>query len=83
MSEDNLLLILLPSALPRLSGSRISSVRDLGTTLRSLQVLWMSRCGLQDLDGIGSIGTLRVSKLFSALFRFSSFFSQVYMKLIS
>ncbi|XP_063692538.1 leucine-rich repeat-containing protein 56-like isoform X5 [Bolinopsis microptera] len=43
----------------RLSGSRISSVRDLGTTLRSLQVLWMSRCGLQDLDGIGSIGTLR------------------------
>jgi len=43
----------------RLSGSRISSVRDLGTTLRSLQVLWMSRCGLQDLDGIGSIGKLR------------------------
>ncbi|KAL5271872.1 hypothetical protein ACHWQZ_G000163 [Mnemiopsis leidyi] len=43
----------------RLSGSRICSVRDLGTTLRSLQVLWMSRCGLKDLDGIGSIGQLR------------------------
>lgn len=43
----------------RLSGSRISSVRDLGTTLRSLQVLWMSQCGLEDLDGIASIGQLK------------------------
>ena len=43
----------------RLSGSLITSVRDLGTTLRCLRVLWMSRCGLQDLDGISSIGPIR------------------------
>lgn len=43
----------------RLSGSRIPSIRDLGTSLKALQVLWMSRCGLKDLDGISSIGSLK------------------------
>ena len=45
----------------RLSGSKIKSVRDLGTTLSKLEVLWMSQCGLTDLDGISSIGKIKVS----------------------
>ncbi|KAL4005978.1 hypothetical protein ACER0C_005691 [Sarotherodon galilaeus] len=36
----------------KMNNSRILSVRDLGTTISQLQVLWMSRCCLQDLDGI-------------------------------
>ncbi|XP_019640000.1 PREDICTED: leucine-rich repeat-containing protein 56-like isoform X2 [Branchiostoma belcheri] len=43
----------------RLNNSVIASVRDLGTSLRYLQVLWMARCGLQDLDGISSMSALR------------------------
>ena len=35
----------------RLNGSIIHSLRDLGTTLRSLRVLWVSRCGLEDVGG--------------------------------
>ncbi|KAM6159440.1 leucine-rich repeat-containing protein 56 [Rhynchocyon petersi] len=50
--------------LPRLSqlklnGSRLASVRDLGTSLGHLQVLWLARCGLPDLDGIGSFPALK------------------------
>lgn len=35
-------------------------LRDLGTTLSHLQVLWMSRCCLQDLDGISTLSSLKV-----------------------
>ncbi|KFP31177.1 Leucine-rich repeat-containing protein 56, partial [Colius striatus] len=34
-------------------------IRDLGTTLSHLQVLWMACCGLSDLDGISSCGSLK------------------------
>nr|XP_005988056.1 PREDICTED: leucine-rich repeat-containing protein 56 isoform X2 [Latimeria chalumnae] len=43
----------------KLNNSLIVSVRDLGTTLSHLQVLWMARCGLPDLDGIPSFCSLR------------------------
>lgn len=36
--------------------------RDLGTSLTSLRTLWMSRCGLIDLDGISSVSSLKVHK---------------------
>lgn len=34
--------------------------RDLGTSLGRLQVLWLARCGLADLDGISSFPALKV-----------------------
>ena len=34
--------------------------RDLGSDLRCLTVLWVARCGLADLDGVGSLTNLRV-----------------------
>ncbi|XP_042521462.1 leucine-rich repeat-containing protein 56 isoform X1 [Dipodomys spectabilis] len=43
----------------KLSGSRLASLRDLGTSLGCLQVLWLARCGLTDLDGIGSLPALK------------------------
>eukprot|EP01137_Pigoraptor_chileana_P014598 Opistho-2@69424 len=43
----------------KLSNSIIASVRDLGTSLSHLKVLWMARCGLMELDGISSLGSLR------------------------
>ena len=39
----------------------LSLLRDLGTSLSSLKVLWMSRCGLCDLDGISTLGAIKVS----------------------
>ena len=36
----------------KLSGSRLSSLRELGTSLKHLEVLWVSRCGLTDLEGL-------------------------------
>jgi Leucine-rich repeat (LRR) protein len=33
--------------------------RDLGSCLAKLRVLWMSRCGLEDVQGIGSMSNLR------------------------
>lgn len=36
----------------RLSQSHICTVRDLGTSLQNLRVLWLCRCSLQDLGGI-------------------------------
>ncbi|XP_077372109.1 leucine-rich repeat-containing protein 56 isoform X2 [Festucalex cinctus] len=52
------------SYLPRLvllkmNNSVLTSVRDLGTTLSHLQVLWMSCCCLKDLDGISTLSSLR------------------------
>ncbi|XP_034391088.1 leucine-rich repeat-containing protein 56 isoform X2 [Cyclopterus lumpus] len=43
----------------KMNNSTIMSVRDLGTTLCHLQVLWMSRCSLQDLDGICTFTSLK------------------------
>ncbi|XP_070687571.1 leucine-rich repeat-containing protein 56 [Pempheris klunzingeri] len=43
----------------KMNNSMIMSVRDLGTTLSHLQVLWMSRCSLQDLDGISTFSSLK------------------------
>ncbi|XP_037371549.1 leucine-rich repeat-containing protein 56 [Talpa occidentalis] len=43
----------------KLNGSRLGSVRDLGTSLGHLRVLWLARCGLADLDGVGSFPALR------------------------
>ncbi|XP_069857361.1 leucine-rich repeat-containing protein 56 isoform X3 [Dipodomys merriami] len=43
----------------KLNGSRLTSLRDLGTSLGCLQVLWLARCGLTDLDGIGSLPALK------------------------
>ncbi|XP_071359565.1 leucine-rich repeat-containing protein 56 isoform X2 [Trachinotus anak] len=43
----------------KMNNSTIVSVRDLGTTLSHLQVLWMSHCCLQDLDGISSFSSLK------------------------
>ncbi|XP_031575188.1 leucine-rich repeat-containing protein 56-like [Actinia tenebrosa] len=42
----------------KLSNSVISTVRDLGTSLGNLKILWMSQCGLTDLDGISSLSSL-------------------------
>ncbi|XP_061533621.1 leucine-rich repeat-containing protein 56 isoform X3 [Phycodurus eques] len=43
----------------RMNNSVLTSVRDLGITLSHLQVLWMSCCSLQDLDGISTLSSLR------------------------
>ncbi|KAB0390995.1 hypothetical protein E2I00_019896, partial [Balaenoptera physalus] len=43
----------------KLNGSCLGSLRDLGTSLGRLQVLWLARCGLADLDGIGSFPALK------------------------
>ncbi|XP_054517798.2 leucine-rich repeat-containing protein 56 isoform X7 [Pan troglodytes] len=43
----------------KLNGSHLGSLRDLGTSLGHLQVLWLARCGLADLDGIASLPALK------------------------
>ncbi|XP_009946017.1 PREDICTED: leucine-rich repeat-containing protein 56 [Leptosomus discolor] len=43
----------------KLNNSLLVSVRDLGTTLSHLRVLWMACCGLLDLDGISSCSSLK------------------------
>ncbi|GAB1604877.1 leucine-rich repeat-containing protein 56-like isoform X1 [Argonauta hians] len=43
----------------KLSTSNIHSIRDLGSSLHGLNILWMSQCCLQDLDGIGSLSNLK------------------------
>ncbi|CAG02391.1 unnamed protein product, partial [Tetraodon nigroviridis] len=43
----------------RMNNSVIKSVRDLGTTLYHLQVLWMTRCSLRDLSGIANFSSLK------------------------
>ncbi|CAG9466101.1 unnamed protein product [Pedinophyceae sp. YPF-701] len=42
----------------RLNGSMLTSMRDLGTKLTNLRVLWVARCGLESLDGISSLPCL-------------------------
>ncbi|KAL3139522.1 hypothetical protein ABBQ38_003845 [Trebouxia sp. C0009 RCD-2024] len=43
----------------KLNNSALSSVRDLGSKLRHLQVLWISHCGLLGLDGLSALPSLR------------------------
>ena len=43
----------------KLNGSTIPSIRDLGTSLKNVKVLWLSRCGIQELDGILALCSLR------------------------
>lgn len=47
----------------RFSHSLIYSIRDLGTSLNNLRVLWMANCGLRDLDGLASLPSLQVHYL--------------------
>nr|XP_041572498.1 leucine-rich repeat-containing protein 56 isoform X2 [Taeniopygia guttata] len=47
----------------KLNNSLLVSVRDLGTSLSHLCVLWMARCGLSDLDGISSCSSLKLTWL--------------------
>ncbi|CAE8593203.1 unnamed protein product [Polarella glacialis] len=42
----------------RLNQSHICTVRDLGTSLAGLRVLWLCRCSLQDLGGINALPVL-------------------------
>eukprot|EP00762_Andalucia_godoyi_P001583 ANDGO_00163.mRNA.1 hypothetical protein len=42
----------------KLSHSVLLSIRDLGTSLRNLRVLWISHCGLHDLEGIAALQNL-------------------------
>eukprot|EP00906_Rhabdomonas_costata_P032046 RCo045185 len=43
----------------KLNNSVILSIRDLGSGLRRLRVLWLNRCGISDLDGISAIPGLQ------------------------
>ncbi|KAJ0029661.1 hypothetical protein NQD34_004658 [Periophthalmus magnuspinnatus] len=43
----------------KMNNSVIKSIRDIGSSLSQLQVLWMPCCCLEDLDGISSLSTLR------------------------
>lgn len=43
----------------RFSTSTIPCVRDLGTSLSSVRILWMSRCRLKDLDGLPALHNLQ------------------------
>ena len=43
----------------KLNGSTIPSIRDLGTSLRNIRILWLSRCGIKELDGISTFSKLR------------------------
>ncbi|TYZ65026.1 hypothetical protein PybrP1_002342 [[Pythium] brassicae (nom. inval.)] len=43
----------------KLQNSTLHSFRDLGTSLHSLQILWVIRSGISDLDGIGALTGLQ------------------------
>lgn len=52
--------VYLPNLLQlKLNDSIIKSVRDIGSSLKTLTVLWMDNCGLEDLDGISSLCQLQ------------------------
>ena len=42
-----------------LNNSHIRSIRDIGSHFINLSVLWMARCHLRDLNGIGSLSNLK------------------------
>lgn len=60
-SSSDLVLQVLSSFIHSNSAWIVSFIRDLGTTLSHLHVLWMAHCGLSDLDGISSCSSLKVS----------------------
>ena len=43
----------------KFTNSNIPCVRDLGTCLASLKILWMSCCQLRDLDGLPALESLQ------------------------
>ena len=43
----------------KLNNSFVPLIRDLGSGYQNLTVLWMARCNLQDLDGLGNMRHLR------------------------
>lgn len=43
----------------KLNGSHVPRIRDLGTSLCHLKILWLSRSGLIDLDGISTLNNLQ------------------------
>ena len=43
----------------RLVNSHVPCVRDLGTCLGRVEVLWLPRCKLKDLDGLPALSSLR------------------------
>eukprot|EP00891_Asterochloris_glomerata_P004095 jgi/Astpho2/4095/Aster-01241 len=43
----------------KLNGSSLGSLRDLGSGLKHLQVLWVAHCGLTALEGLGALSGLR------------------------
>ena len=42
----------------RLDGSNIATLRDLGTGMSELRILWLARSSLRELEGIGAFGAL-------------------------
>ncbi|MEW5302520.1 MAG: hypothetical protein WDW36_005298 [Sanguina aurantia] len=42
-----------------LNNSVLESIRDLGTGFTRLEVLWVSRCGLSDVEGLSGLPSLR------------------------
>lgn len=36
----------------------VTSIRDLGSSLSNLQILWMPRCSLEEIDGISAMDNL-------------------------
>ena len=44
----------------KLNGSSLASLRYLGTSLHRVRVLWLCRCGLQELDNLGALPELQV-----------------------
>ncbi|XP_004084527.1 leucine-rich repeat-containing protein 56 isoform X2 [Oryzias latipes] len=71
------------SSLPRLvelrvNNSKIASVRDLGLNSPNLERLWMSGCGLQDLEGISSFPFLK--ELHAAFNRLSDLFNVSFLQ---
>ena len=43
----------------KLNGSSLPSIRELGTSLSRLRVLWLCRCGLAELDGMSALPVLQ------------------------
>jgi len=43
----------------KLNGSSLPSIRELGTSLNHLRVLWLCRCGLAELDGMSALPELQ------------------------
>ena len=64
IDEFRIVWFILGKYLPRLSELRFNNsvvpcVRDLGTSLSVLKVLWMPCCTLKDLDGLSAFPSIR------------------------